>query len=348
MKAALVLVLLPTITGALVVYFFRRIRDGGEKHPILRIITGNLLVLFFLASIAVVAGEVYYRYVSDTTDALALARTTQVWYQRHWHRNSNGVRDDVEYAAAIHPGKRRVTFIGDSFAAGHGVPNVEDRFVNLIRHAHPEWEVHLIADSGWDTGEHLRGLATRLDNGEQLDEVVLVYCLNDIEDLLPAFAAATERVRANRQSWLERSFFYSAMRARMALLLDPELRTVLVTVLGGYTTDGVWHRQAERLDSLRRQVETHGGRFAVVVFPFLHRVGREYPYSGVHRQLDEFWRQRGVPTLDLLSVFQGLPSDKIIVNRSDAHPNEFAHGLAAKAIDMFLRQQMIAPTPVGR
>jgi lysophospholipase L1-like esterase len=327
--------------------WFRRIA-GGERHQVLRLIIGNLLVLFSLGSVVVVAGEVYYRYLYDSTDALSLARTTKLWYQRHWHRNSDGVRDDVEYARAIQPGKRRVTFIGDSFTAGHGVKNVDDRFANLLRRAHPDWEVHVMAESGWETADHLRELAARLDKGEQLDEVVLVYCLNDIEDILPEYRSVVERVRSSGRSWLERSFFYSAMHARMALWFEPDLRNHFVTVLGGYNSDRVWQQQAQRLDSLRREVEHKGGRLSVVIFPFLHHLGPEYEYRAVHRQLGEFWHQRGVPTLDLLSVFDDLPTNKIIVNRFDAHPNELAHALAARAIDAFLRQQMSAPTSDSR
>lgn len=344
MKAVLALALLPAITGGLVVLWFRRSSGGAEKQPLLRLVVGNLLVLFFLGSIVVVAGEAYYRYVYDTTDALSLARTTKRWYQRHWHRNSDGVRDDVEYLRAMQPGKRRVTFIGDSFTAGHGVKNVDDRFANVIRRAHPDWEVHVIAESGWDTADYLRELDARLEKGEQLDEVVLVYCLNDIEDILPEFRSVAQRFRSAGQSPWERSFFFSAVHARMALWLEPDLRNHFVTVVRGYNSDQVWQQQAQRLDSLRRQVEQHSGRLSVVIFPFLHRLGPEYEYRAVHRQLGEFWHQRGVPTLDLLRVFEDLPSNKIIVNRFDAHPNETAHALAARAIDAFLRQQMMAPS----
>ena len=347
MKALFALLLLPVISGGLLAVWFRRITSAGE-HQILRLVAGNLLVLGFLVSIVVAGGEVYYRYLHDTTEALSLSRTTKLWYQHHWLHNSDGVRDNVEYARAIEPGKRRVTFIGDSFTAGHGVKNIDDRFANLIRRDHPDWEVHLIAESGWDTGDHLRELAARLDKGEQLDEVVLVYCLNDIEDILPEFVAAVKRLQAERGSWLERSFFYSAMHARMALWREPDLRNHWVAVLNGYNSASVWPQQAARLDSLRREVEHHGGRLSVVLFPYLHRLGRDYEYWSAHRQLGAFWQQRGVRTLDLLDVFNDLPSSKVVVNRFDAHPNEFAHALAARAIDRFLRQQMAAATSASR
>ena len=42
-----------------------------------------------------------------------------------------------------------------------------------------------------------------------------------------------------------------------------------------------------------------------------------------------------LPYLDRLPVYPCLPPGKITVNRLDPHPNEFAHQLAARAIDRF-------------
>src|SRR5262245_6246647 len=98
MIAALALILLPVISGGLTWFWLRRIAGTEERHQILRLITGNLLVLCFLGSIVVVAGEAYYRYLHDATDALSLSRSTKLWYQRHWNRNDDGVRDNVQYA----------------------------------------------------------------------------------------------------------------------------------------------------------------------------------------------------------------------------------------------------------
>jgi hypothetical protein len=52
--------------------------------------------------------------------------------------------------------------------------------------------------------------------------------------------------------------------------------------------------------------------------------------------LQQFWSDQQVPYLDLLSVYAGLPTARLTVNSFDAHPNEFAHALAATAIKEFL------------
>ena len=56
----------------------------------------------------------------------------------------------------------------------------------------------------------------------------------------------------------------------------------------------------------------------------------------MHEELDRFWRQLGVPHLDLLPVYAGIPGQELVVNPYDAHPNEYANRLAAKAVGKFL------------
>jgi hypothetical protein len=78
----------------------------------------------------------------------------------------------------------------------------------------------------------------------------------------------------------------------------------------------------------------------VVTFPFLQSLGDNYEYRPVHDELNRFWSALNVPQLDLLNTFTNLPREKTTVNRYDAHPNEFANALAAKAIESFLVEQM--------
>ena len=50
-----------------------------------------------------------------------------------------------------------------------------------------------------------------------------------------------------------------------------------------------------------------------------------------------------MPHLDLLPVYKGLPPKKLVVNRFDSHPNQYAYAMAAAAIDKFLQEQLAAP-----
>jgi hypothetical protein len=129
------------------------------------------------------------------------------------------------------------------------------------------------------------------------------------------------------------------VRQRLKAMRDPDIGNYFDFVRRGYT-GSLWETQKSRLRTFRDLVESHGGRLLVVIFPFFHALGRDYSYQPIHDELDQFWRQEHVPCLDLLPVYSNLPPGKLLVNRFDPHPNEYAHSLAAEAIDKFLQQHM--------
>ena len=145
----------PVVSFGLLMAFIRRAQAGQSPNRLGPAGRGNILVLCCLVTPLLLAGETYYRFCYDTTDSLAYTRVSERWEQRHWRLNRAGCRDNVEYAPALTPGKRRISFVGDSFTAGHGISDVEDRFPNLLRRAHPDWEIQVVAKVGLDTGAEL-------------------------------------------------------------------------------------------------------------------------------------------------------------------------------------------------
>src|SRR5436305_298131 len=123
----------PLVSAGLLALLARRIRKSGARAAWPQLLAGNALVLFLMLGVVVLGAEIYYRFLSDATDSLLYTKSSQRWMLRHWHNNMNGVRDDIDYALTRESGRRRVSFVGDSFTAAEGVADVEDRFVNRIR-----------------------------------------------------------------------------------------------------------------------------------------------------------------------------------------------------------------------
>ena len=169
----------------LYLFFVKYRQHKNEKLRWWKLLAGNLLVLLFAGSLATLLGETYFRFWYDTTDSFSFSKTSQRWFERHWHVNQWGFRDEQEYSRSRSSGKRRVTFIGDSFTAGHGIRDVNDRFANRIRNMHPDWEVHVLAKPALDSGAELNMLYELAQTTYEFDQVVLVYCLNDISDINP-------------------------------------------------------------------------------------------------------------------------------------------------------------------
>lgn len=333
-----IFLLLPLVLAVVTLVFFRRLSERGGRAGWRKVVLGNLLICGLLLSLIAAGGEIYFRFLYDTTDSLAYTKVSQQWMQRYYIENSAGFRDNIEYSRFIEPGKRRITFVGDSFTAGHGIRSVEDRFPNLLRAANTNWEIQVVAKFGLDTGRELELLNRILTNGCQVDRVVLVYCLNDVSDLMPDWQKSLQEffAKEGQGGWLVRhSFLINTLYHRIKLRFNPEMRKYYEFIGDGYA-GGLWQTQKSRLTNLRKLVEDGGGRLLVVTFPFPHALGPDYKFGSVHDQLAGYWREQGVPHLDLLSALSNHTPQEITVGPYDAHPNELANQLAAKAIQSFL------------
>lgn len=316
---------------------FRRFLRNRGKHNWFLLILGNALVLAFMLSATLLVGEIYFRFIYDSTDALAYTKVCRAWFNRHWRLNDAQCRDDMAYFPETN-GLRRITFFGDSFAAGHGV-DLKDTFFVRIREGHPDWQIHCIAQPGAETAQEQTNLNLFVEMHYQLADVVLVYCLNDVSDLMPNRAALTNSLAEDkaRQGWLfKNSYCLNFFYWRWSSAHNPWMKGYFDFI--AETSSGpVWEKQKERLRKFKRTVEKNGGHLRVVTFPFLHALGPNYQYQGIHDALDKFWKEEGVPHLDLLNVYQTMKPSEVMVNRFDPHPNKKAHELAAAAIADFLK-----------
>lgn len=339
--------LVPLVLGAVLFQFARRVRRERGKPKWPRILTGNVLVLLFLGSLAFLGMESWYRFIRDTTDSFNYSKTSQRWFRLHYQMNNFGMRDNVKYEFRIAPGKRRVSIIGDSFTVGQGIADVEDRFPNIMRRTAPDLEVHVLAVPGFDTGAELGLLSQLVTNGYQLDIVVLAYCLNDIGDLLPEWQQTLHRINSDQAQlgWLKRnSYFANTMHYRWKAMRDPDILDYFGVVKDAYAGPK-WDVQRERLRVMQTLVTSSGGRFGVVTFPFFQALKPDYPWLAVHQQLGAFWEEFVVSHRDLLPIYRRLGAADLTVNQFDAHPNELAHLLAAEAVLKLIEEPVATANP---
>ena len=345
-----VFIILPIASAVCLYVCFRRLRiHQRARVRTAALIAGNGLVFLFLCSVVLLGGEFYYRFIYDTTDSFGLTKTTAKWIARHYVLNNYDLRDSRDYRTRLREGTRRVTFLGDSFTAGHGVANVEDRFANRYRAARPNVDVQVVAINGYDTDYEIKLLRALKRSHNKFDLVVLVYCLNDISDVSPQWQRINRQIHRDPGHGLsgyliQHSYFLNTLYYRWIAGHDANVTDYYHFVLDDYRGPA-WEQQKKQLTTLRDIVTGGGGRLVVVTFPFLHSLGPDYAFAPVHKQLDGFWKSIHVPHLDLLDVYRSHKPSELVVNRFDAHPNEFAHKLAAEAIIPFLDKQLKKSTP---
>ena len=212
--------------------------------------------------------------------------------------------------------------------------------MNRLRQLHPEWEVHAVAQPGLETSNEVEAVHNLVvSNHYQLDLVVLVYNINDIGEVMPGWIDAYKKMLADgfRKSWFcQHSYFVNLFYLRWQLQRNAYLQNYFEEIKAAYNGP-LWQKHQIALTAFCNMTAVRGGRLVVVMFPFLHA---PLEFKAAHERMNAFWTEKSVPHLDLLPIFSNRPPATVTVNAHDAHPNEFAHRLAAEAIDAFLKEEM--------
>ncbi len=338
----------PPLLIGLSYLFFRKFVTNSRHANLMVLLSGNILVFLALASLSFACVESYYHFLYDETIGDNRSKVSRRWFKRYWHRNNMKVRDNINYKAMKKAGKRRITFIGDSFTAGHGVPNVEDRFVNQIRKSNPEWEVHMFAHLGLSSVSQFILLQNLISSGHELDVVILVYCYNDIEPFVGQIKAALQRGRTSPPSYLswivEHSYavntFYHHYRRRQSA--TSANGTDYFSLMKEAYTGQPWQTQILVLQQIKKTVEENGGTFAVVTFPLLLDIGKEEISTHfMHKRLNILWEKLNIPHLDLLHLLKSEERSRLVVNQFDDHPSAYTHGVIEEAIKRFIIAEVL-------
>jgi len=318
--------------------YFRKI--SSER---VRIVTANMALFLFLAATAFIAGETYYRFVYDESDSMNITLTSLKWYKKHFRYNNFGLRDNVDYALQAPADRPRISFLGDSFTAGAGINDVEERFVNIIRKETP-WDVQSLATCGDDTLTELKVVEKLAASGYQTDLYILVYNLNDATDMSDDGRSAMRRIIANYESssiLRNRSYFIDTMYYRYKRQHDQQVKNHFYLLPNDYQGENL-ERMTSALLRLNKLVRDRGAKLLVVIFPLVHAIDKEnpYPYQAIHKQMNDLLQENSIPHMDLLAPLLQYRDRKLTANRYDGHPNEFAHRLAAEHIRNFIAQQL--------
>lgn len=330
--------ILPLLSGLLLILLARASSMGRA----LRLVLGNVVALIFLLSLLFFGGEMYYRFIFDKPDPYGTTRATWRWFDRHFQYNRVGLRDNMEYSLTMRPDKRRISILGDSFTAGHGVSNPDDRMANIIRTRRPDWEVHCLAQIGLDTPQEINLVGSLAASGYQFDTVVLMYCLNDVAALSPGYGDACRRIYGKQQNegfLLKHSYLVNTWYYRISIGRQPDIADYFGFVRDAYKADN-WTPQEAQLKQLRDLIGSRNGRLVIVILPFFHLLGPGYPYAEAHKRVSDFCSANGIPCLDLYGTYSGLKPHDLVVSRYDAHPNEKANALAVEPVIRFVEQQL--------
>lgn len=302
----------------------------------------------FLAFLTVC--ELVFALFVHHTDATNATNISKRWITRHidGEQNDIGFRDTRDFPKSLPEGGKRVCFFGDSFTAGHGVEDSSDRFSDLIAERlearQPgKYVINNLGQLGYDASL-IEGLVrAALIEGNQMDVVVYVYMMNDIEGFDPRTQEVIQEMQKQPpQPFLIRhTYFLNWLCFRTMQATGPRAGRYFSHLVDSYETQP-WDDLAAKLRQLHENCAAHHVDFRMVIFPFLHDLGPDYPFRSAHAKLVQFCQSEGIPVLDLEPILTPHVDEGLKVNPFDSHPNERAHKLAADAIEHQLLQDLFA------
>lgn len=314
------------VTAVLLIGCARQFQAHVVRKTLKPAVKSGLTIAFMVLCLLLVL-EIGFTYVART-HSVNVTLASKAWSARHWHTNELGYRDASPFQKDTT--RRRLFFLGDSFTAGHGIEDPDDRFANIAGAA--------LSDrfSFFDIGR--RGADTRLayENLKRFplrpDVVVLQYFGNDVEGLAVEALGAlpltdpVEDLPALLQPVVRSSYLVNYLFWGLARPASGDYLRVLETCFADTALRARHFADIERIETYCRSSDA---RLLVVVFPMLDNVDASAFYMD---PLINWLEQRGVPVIDVRPLVAALPVERRIIHAQDPHPSAEVHRRVAEAI----------------
>ena len=316
------------------VFLFRRAWRAPSK---LRAAAINLALLVASLSGLALALECYFSQWAIQSEGFALTLSSKRWLQTHYQWNSLGHRD-AEPTPESFAGKRTLFVVGDSFAAGAGIPNQADRFSDqLAARLGPGWRVANIAVGGWHTVQELAALKAY---PHKPDAVLLSYYVNDIQhaiearglEYIPPFPQPPRVLRPLvDRSYLANTIYWRIQRVKARLVKE----SYWDNLKRYYADPAIWKDHADALAEFANYCHGNGIALYAVIFPNLLAVEESAPIT---RRVAQHFTGLEVPVLDLTPALSGRPAAELVVSNVNSHPNEDVHRQTANLLRELLEE----------
>ncbi|OGY16734.1 MAG: hypothetical protein A2784_04585 [Candidatus Chisholmbacteria bacterium RIFCSPHIGHO2_01_FULL_48_12] len=291
--------------------------------------------------------EAYYRYIFDATDNVYDIKTTRRWIDRHVTWNGNGYRDD-HFWPDKDPRETRLAFIGDSYAFGYGIKEIQNRYTELLGQKLRDQcsegktlKTYNFGLPGNQSQTYVKQVPLEVIRYKP-DAIVMQYYMDDIDadkppELTPQFAQTIYGYKNLPViGWLlKHSYALEYWYIRLSSLLSSrhnwgEFINYNETL---YRNETVWSLHLSTLEHI--VAATRGATkvpLVVFILPLSHRLGPDYPLTDVHQKLIDYFAGLDVPVVDMLPVLNQYRPEQIMVSKRDFHLNEFGHRLIAEEL----------------
>ncbi|MBN1219379.1 MAG: SGNH/GDSL hydrolase family protein [Anaerolineae bacterium] len=307
------------------IFFFRFTWKSEQSTP--RKIAQNVAMSVFSILATLMLLELFFNLVFAQSDAFNQTLAGQNWFKRYWRVNSLGYRDK-EWMPEMLAGRTRVMVLGDSFVAGHGINNPEDRFSDVLGQMLGDgYAVLNVGKLGAETKEQF-DLAR--DYPYPPDILVLSFYINDIADTYTSMRVSQPNFVSRPPPLAADSYAVNFFYWRIYRLGPHEWSNNYWDWLRGLYNDPlVWQAYREVLLEIIEFTREKDIKLVVVVFPNLLAIEESQPITS---KVVNLFQEEGIPVVDVARLVAGQEPKSLVVNAVDWHPNESVHRLVAEAL----------------
>lgn len=293
-------------------------------------IKNNLTSLFSIVIILVLL-ECIFMFV-PRSHGVGYTLGAKIWKKKYWHPiNSYGYRDNEPKKA-----DKSILFVGDSFTAGHGVKDIEDRFSNVFADS---IETINIGKDGADTRMEYENTINFIKQSDiKPFAIVLQYFGNDIE------VAASEHNKS-----LKRHAPYNDVPRFFELFIKGSYLLNYIYWLYPHSDSKPYidflsraYKNQEIFESHKRDLKKiidfsndNSISLYVVIFPFL--VSPETSKDIYVDSVKAFFDKHYVKTIDVSVLVENVDVKDRIVNSSDAHSSPLVNLMIAESLENLIK-----------
>ena len=289
-------------------------------------ILANITTLVVPVLVTLIFLEIIFMYVPQSHEGV-LSKASQIWWEKYWKPvNSLGYRD--KEITENKTGKTNILVVGDSFSAGHGLENVEDRFSNMLeaKLGQDKTQVYNLSLSGADTRDEAKRLK---EFPVKPDIIVLQYFPNDIEKVarekgVPLSGAEPYADISGISGSIVRRFYLPNFIYWQ--LPHTGFSTFEKFVQTAYTDTTVLNAHLRDMSQMISYRDSTKAKMYAVFIPFLFQLDKSAAYT---KPVEDYLRKNGVTVVTLTDGIAKIPEKERVVGKNDGHASAVVNKLIA-------------------
>ncbi|NIJ53387.1 SGNH/GDSL hydrolase family protein [Dyadobacter arcticus] len=285
----------------------------------------NVITIAIPLIVTLIFLEIVFMYIPQSHEGV-LSKASQIWWEKYWKPVNSLGYHDKEIIEEV--GKKQVLVIGDSFAAGHGLKDVNERFSNILeaKLGADKYTVYNLGMSGADTRDEAKRLQ---EFPVKPDIIILEYFPNDIE-----------KVGREKGLTLSGAEPYADLNGPLATIVKrfylpnfiywqlphAGFSTFEKFVQTAYTDTTVLNPHLRDLSAITSYRDSTKAEMYAVFIPFLFQIDKSAGYT---KPVEEFLRAKQVKIVGINDGIVKIPEKERVVGKNDGHGSATLNGLIA-------------------